>query len=401
MAQAPSPPRTLETPPAPDRTSLPPAPYRKEGTAPLEFRGPGRDAPEPMVDEVVVGWFGPGDPGHPQFGDLWRGAELGLESANREGGYQGRPFRLVAGWSDSPWSAGVVEVTKMAFRSGAWAVIGGMDGTTTHLAEQVALKVGFSLLTPGSTDGTANLANVPWMLSLLPSDERSSPVLASAVAATTGEEAFGIVAATDHDSHAALVALRRALAERRLTPATLVAFDPRVDEPSRVASRLLEARPRVVVVLAPSVPAGRLVAALRRAGFEGKVLGGATLARRAFVRAAAGAAEGVVVPRLWTESPAWDRFASTYEARWGEPPDDAAGESYDAVRLVAAAVRRAGLNRVRIADALRELAPWPGVAGAVRWDALGRNQREVGLAAWEGGRLRPTDAALTPSSGAQ
>ncbi len=34
------------------------------------------ETPEPEVDEVVLGWFGPGDPDHPTGGDFWRGALL-------------------------------------------------------------------------------------------------------------------------------------------------------------------------------------------------------------------------------------------------------------------------------------------------------------------------------------
>ena len=66
---------------------------------------------------------------------------------------------------------------------------------------------------------------------------------------------------------------------------------------------------------------------------------------------------------------------------------------YDAVRLVAEATRRAGLNRPRIRDAVRDIAPWRGVAGIVRWDTLGRNERPVGLATWRGGRLQPLPAS--------
>jgi ABC-type branched-subunit amino acid transport system substrate-binding protein len=78
-----------------------------------------------------------------------------------------------------------------------------------------------------------------------------------------------------------------------------------------------------------------------------------------------------------------------YENRWGEPPDHAAAQSYDAVRLVTEAVRQVGLNRARIRDAVGDIAPWRGAAGLVRWDALGRNERAVGLATWKKGRLQP------------
>jgi ABC-type branched-subunit amino acid transport system substrate-binding protein len=129
------------------------------------------------------------------------------------------------------------------------------------------------------------------------------------------------------------------------------------------------------------------VAAVREAGYRGAILGGAPAARAAFRRAAGPAADGVLAPVAAETGPAWDTFARAYEARWSEAPDDAATHAYDAVRMATAAVRRAGLNRARIRDAVRALAPWPGASGTVSWNALGRNERATALGAWRGGRL--------------
>ncbi len=99
---------------------------------------------------------------------MWNAACLAVEQANRAGGYNGLPFRLVAGWSDNPWGSGVTEVARMAYVHKVWAIIGGIDGPSTHLAEQVVAKARLTLLSSASTDKTVNLANVPWMFSCLP-----------------------------------------------------------------------------------------------------------------------------------------------------------------------------------------------------------------------------------------
>jgi branched-chain amino acid transport system substrate-binding protein len=350
---------------------------------PLDFRGPGRETPEPEVSEVVLGWFGPGDPDHPDYGDFWRGAQLAVEQENAAGGYEGKPFRLAAAWSESPWKAGILDVSRLVNDQHAWAVIGGVDGTTTHLAVQLALKSFFTLLSPGSTDATADHANVPWLFSLPPSYERLAPVIADGVASAAAGGRFAIVAGTDHDSHASLVAVRRALAASRLTPASLVELPQTGIDVQAVVGRLLEVRPGAVLVLAPSTMAGTLVSALRSRGFAGTVLGGATLGGAAFARTAGSAAEGVLAPS-WVDTarPQWAAFTQAYAARWHVEPDSAAAEGYDAVRLVAAAIRKAGLNRPRIRDAMRALAPWAGAAGTVAWDALGRNQPTAALGRW-------------------
>jgi branched-chain amino acid transport system substrate-binding protein len=363
-------------------------PFKPDSREPLDFRGPGREEPEPEVDEVVLGWFGPGDPDHPDFGDLWRGATLALEAENAAGGYRGMPFRLLPAWSESPWKAGIADLTRLVYDRRAWAVIGGVDGTTTHLAVQIALKSHFLLLSPGSTDASADHANVPWLFSLPPSDERIAPVLADAVAGAAATGPFVVVASTDHDSHAALVALHRALGERRLAPAALVEVAPLETDLPALAGGLLRGGPRAIVVLAPSSQAGRVTVALRGAGFRGTIVGGAPAGRTAFRRAAGAAAEGVIAPLLVEPGPAWEAFVKAYATRWGEPPDEAAAHGHDAVRLIAAAVRRAGLNRALIGDAMRSLTPWTGASGPVTWTALGRNERAVALGSWVDGRLR-------------
>jgi branched-chain amino acid transport system substrate-binding protein len=365
-------------------------PYKSPPRDPLDFRGPGREDPEPDVPEVVLGWFGPGDPDHPEFGGFWRGASLALEEENAVGGYRGKPFRLVPAWSESPWKAGIADVARLVQERGAWAVIGGVDGTTTHLAVQIALKNHFLLLSPGSTDASADHANVPWLFSLPPSDERIAPALADAIGLNAAGGPVAIVASTDHDSHAMLVALRRALGERRLTPATLVEMAPLEEDLPAIAGRLQHDGPRVVVVLAPSTLAGRLVSAIRASGYRGVIVGGAPAARSAFGRAAGVAAEGVIAPLQAEPGLPWEAFALSYGKRWGEAPDDAAAHGYDAVRLVAAAVRHAGLNRARIRDAVRALAPWQGASGPVDWNPLGRNARLARVGVWRGGRFSPS-----------
>jgi branched-chain amino acid transport system substrate-binding protein len=200
---------------------------------------------------------------------------------------------------------------------------------------------------------------------------------------------FAVAAAVDHDSHAALVAVRRETARLRLTPAIELEFPP--DEPglATLAARVLAPAPRAVLVLAPAQAGGRLMAAIRTGGFRGALLGGATAARSAFRRAAGQAVEGVMAPLLIEPGAGWQAFSDVYEARWQEPPDAAAACGYDAVRLVAAAVRRAGLNRARLRDAVRELSPWPGVSGLVTWNPLGRNVRKPALGVWRDGHLQP------------
>jgi ABC-type branched-subunit amino acid transport system substrate-binding protein len=96
----------------------------------------------------------------------------------------------------------------------------------------------------------------------------------------------------------------------------------------------------------------------------------------------------VFFPQLFDpEAPEAVAFSRAYAKRWGGPPDYLAAHAYDAVRLVADAVRRAGPNRALIRDALVSLAPWDGATGRVSWDPTGRAVRLPALGTWsKGGR---------------
>ncbi|MGO8753381.1 MAG: ABC transporter substrate-binding protein [Thermoguttaceae bacterium] len=351
--------------------------YREHATP---YAGPGREAPEPAgVREVLLGYFGPNDPQHAEGGDAWCAAQMAVEEANRDGGYRGKSFRLVPGWSDNPWKAGVVHVTRMAYTDNVWAILGGIDGPSTHLAEQVVAKACLPLVSPGNTDRTANLANVAWMFSCLPSDHVQAPVLADAMVGRIGHGPFEVLTDEEHDSRCLLAQLRRAFAERRISPRHQYVCRLATDDPAGAVSRVVDAKPAAVVVLAGAQGSARLLRQLRTNGFSGPIFGGPAMGRRRFLEEARDAAEGVLFPLLYDRKAIPGPFADAFEKRFHHEPDFTAAAAYDSVQLTVAAVRKAGLNRARIGDALHAISPWKGACGTIQWDSLGSNIRPIHL----------------------
>lgn len=355
--------------------------------------GTAAPAPGAAPGEIRLGWFGPFDPEDPDAGMFWNGATLAVEEINGEGGVAGRPLRLVPGWSENPWAGGVNRVARMVYDDGVVAVIGSIDGTATHLAEQVAAKALVAVVSPGSTDPTVNLAGVPWMYTILPGDDVQARLVASYIAAEPGRRPIALVSATDHDARAAAAAFRTAFRAAGL--AFDAAFECAADAAGAdaVSGMVVAAAPRTVVVLASAAASGRLAAGLRAAGFDGVIAGGSNLGRQRFLGLAAGAAEGAIVPLVHDPAaPRWRAFARAYAARFGMEPDFTAGAAYDAVRLTAVAATRAGFERGRLLEAVRTAAPGDGVTGVITFDRLGRNGRAAQLGMVRGSRLE----ALAP-----
>ena len=366
-----------------------------------DYAGPGRELPEPAdVDEVLLGYFGPDDPDDPEGGDMWCAAQLAVEEANRRGGYRGKKFRLVAGWSKDGWGTGVVQVTRMVYYDKVWAIVGGIDGASTHLAEQVVAKARLPLLSPGSTDKTVNLINMPWMFSCLPADPSQAAVLSEAIEANVGESGFLTVSAADHDSHRLLVELKKRLTRRGMNPRYHFEYAAERSDLDRLTKEVALANVDAVVLIAGVEDSTRLVVALRGQGFQGTIFGGPAMGRRHFAEQAASAAGRVVFPLLYYGDDASKTFEKAFRDRYQRTPDYAAAYTYDTVRLLIDAVGQAGLNRARIRDAIREISPWPGVTGTVTWSPTGSNTREVRLGTISNGRVVPLPTTVSSAGSA-
>ena len=69
---------------AQDSAAVDPAPYFDARSRTPEYVGPidsGAAADE--LSEIRIGYFGPADPQHPLYGNLWRAAQRAIDDANR------------------------------------------------------------------------------------------------------------------------------------------------------------------------------------------------------------------------------------------------------------------------------------------------------------------------------
>lgn len=314
-------------------------PYLDKRSTPLKYDGPGRERGEKRGVEVVrIGFFGPSEAAHPKAGSIWMGAMLALEDANRAGGYHGKPFELVERWSDDVWRSGASAVVRLAYTDEVWAILGGIDGATTHLAEQVVTKALLPLVDPVSTDQTVNHANVPWMFSCAPGD----PAIAAYLAGQLPEGDFTVVAGTDHDSRNLAKEFLKAAALKHRLPSQRHDIGP---GPLQLPA--LEGA--ACVILAPPTETAAVMAAAP-AGM--RLLAGPAARSRGF-----SSERHVVTPRLHTADNA--RIQRLVN-RFGRPADDFSLLAYDAAQFVVEAIREAGLNRALIRD---RLAPHFGPRG--------------------------------------
>jgi len=374
-------------PPEPGRTSAP-APFYDGRNRPLDYAGPERESETPAgLREVRIGYFGPSDPADPEGNEPWQAAQLAIDEANVSGGCHGKPFRLVPAWSSTPWTAGAARLAQVVYDDQVWAIVGGIDGPTTHLAEQIVVKARLPLLNPFSSDQTVNQAGVPWVFSCLPGDDLIAPILADDISTRIGDKPFVIVSADGHDARLFSEALSKSLSRLHLSPRLQLEYKSQTADPAELAARIVSPETAAVVLAAGATQSAKLVKGLRAAGYRGLVFGGPWMGRRQFAHEAGAAGEGCLFPLLFAGGKQSDDFVAAFSRRCGGPPDYASAHTYDAVRQVVAALRKAGLNRARTYDALRSLSPWEGVSGVTVWEEHGAATQDLGIGTIAQGRV--------------
>jgi branched-chain amino acid transport system substrate-binding protein len=83
----------------------------------------------------------------------------------------------------------------------------------------------------------------------------------------------------------------------------------------------------------------------------------------------------------------WEEFQRNYHNKFSESPDAYASYAYDGINLLIAAIEKAGPNRERIAEALRQLRldSYEGASGHLFFDANLNNVATLELARVQGG----------------
>jgi branched-chain amino acid transport system substrate-binding protein len=347
----------------------------------LDYAGPEGDEGEVRdIKEVNIGWFGPYDATNHLAADMWWSASFAIQEANAQGGLRGLPFRLIPRWAVDPWGTGVSQLTRMIYDEHPMAVLGSVDSPSTHLAEQVVAKAQLPLVSPMTTDKSVTLAGVSWMFACAPTDDAIARVLVEEILAAlkSPTNKVAMLAATDHESRMTAREVVREFS-RREHP-----LDFRFDVPpgalthQRQLAVLEQMQPAAVIIVAGTDDAATLVSAVREKCPASALFGTQSMGRSRFVELAGQSAAGVRFPLLFVPNPADPvsaRFIDRFKTEHRREPDYTAALTYDATRLLLEAIRRGGLNRARIRQAIPQLSPWTGIAGPIRWDGTGQNTR--------------------------
>ena len=175
--------------------------------------------------------------------------------------------------------------------------------------------------------------------------------------------------------------------ERGLAIADRQSYDPNSIADERALLQILTAwrdlKLDAIFVAGEPRQAAAIVRAARERAFDVPMLGGDALGNASFLNLGGSAVEGTVVAAVFhpdDDREVVHRFSEAFRQRYGTSPDSWSALAYDAVHLLAQAMRQAeSVDPARIAEALRATVDWAGVTGPVPFTDEGELlQRSIG-----------------------
>jgi branched-chain amino acid transport system substrate-binding protein len=319
-----------------------------------------------------------------------RGFDLAVADINAEGGVHGRPLELLYRDDSTSPEVGLAALRDLVDREHVQLVLGAVSSSVTLQLAPYCERRRVLLLSPSASAPQLTTAG-EYVFRTYPSDVFEGASMAD-FARDLGLDRVAILA-VDSDYGASLAAV---FAERfRSAGGSVVALltFPEGDTAAigDAVTALAGLSPRGVYVPAYAGDLATVLNLLRPAKSHPIVLGTSSVTAD-LVRLAGPAADNLVFPLPSFDADADDpgvrAFAAAYKARFSEPPDVYAAYAYDAVRVLAAAMERAGSFEVDdVRDALLGIDHYEGVTGHMAFDRNGDVVQYPRLYVARGGRF--------------
>lgn len=359
-------------------------PYATLDRESVAYRGPVRSAQEAANSPVVIGMILPLSGAQQAEGTaLLAAAQLAVEQENAAGGLPGGKLKLVVRDESGPWGQASMEILKLYDQDHAVAILTSANGTSAHLAEQIANKISIPILTLASDPSTTQ-ANVPWLFRLGPSDTDQAQAFCQRIYRDLGLKQVLLILKMDHDG-------RIGAAEFEKVARTFQAGSPQRFEwtgatwNSESLQETLRANPPDAIVVWSDVFTADAVTPVLQAELPRTPV---FLCRKATELDALGKgpAERFSIDSVTGQDAVLSKFQQAYLARTEVSPGAAAYQIARGIHAVAEGLRANGANRVLLRDYLaKERGPRDrDTTTSARFDAAGNDLQPFAVV-----KLRP------------
>jgi branched-chain amino acid transport system substrate-binding protein len=348
----------------------------------------------PGTEGIQVGFFGALTGPTATFAQSGRnGVTLAVEELNGAGGVLGgKRIELLVEDDRGEASEAASVVSKLITRDHVVALIGEQASSRTIAAAPIAQSYGVPMISPTSTNVDVTKKG-DYIFRACFTDSYQGGVLASFARRDLEAKSAAILVDARSDYSVGLAQAFRESFERE---GGKIAGELKYTEgDSDFRAQLTAIRalaPDVLLVPGYYTDAGLIARQARALGMTAVLLGADGWDSPKLAEIGGEAIEGAYFSNHYSvddPSPAVRTFAAAYRRRFGADPDSIAALSYDATKLLADAIKRAGSTEgKRIRDALADTKGFAGVSGTIDMDADRNPIKPAVILKVERGRFR-------------
>jgi branched-chain amino acid transport system substrate-binding protein len=348
----------------------------------------------PGAEGVQIGFFGALTGPTATFAQSGRnGVTLAVEEINATGGVLGgKRIELLVEDDRGEASEAASAVSKLITRDHVIALIGEQASSRSIAAAPIAQSYGVPMISPTSTNVEVTKKG-DYIFRACFTDPYQGAVIASFARKNLGAKTAALLVDVRNDYSVGLAqAFRESFVE---AGGSVVAEQKYSEGDSDFSAQLTAIRPLdpdVLVIPGYYTDAGLIARQAKALAMRAVLLGGDGWDSPKLVEIGGDAVEGTYFSNHYSvddPSPAVRQFVAAYRKRFGADPDSIAALSYDAAKLLADAIRRAGSTEgKRIRDALADTKDFSGVSGKITMDADRNPIKPAFLLKVEKGRFR-------------
>ena len=332
------------------------------------------------ADPIKVGVIDPMTGGGSFFGDmLVKGIRLAMEEINSAGGLLGRKIEIIVEDDRSLPTEGVSAAQKLINRDSVVAILGTFNSAVSLAVADLSrrYKVPQIITSAIAPDITGkNTPGQPWVFRAHGQAKDSSEALADYFFNVAKFKRLAIIY-ENTDAGKSRQEMVAAMAKERSVPvvATEVYNHGDTDFYAQL-TKIKNANPDGIFISGIVMEGSQILKQAKELGIKGQFVGSSGFNSDKLIELAGPAAEGFVTIGSFeptSKKPIRAKFTEKFKAKYGTLPDNYAAQGYDAMNVLADAIKRANsVDREKIRDALAKTKNLPMVeAGTVTFDEMG------------------------------
>lgn len=356
------------------------------------------------ADQTVrIGWIGPLSGSLGVAGNsAKKGVELAVEEINAAGGIRGKKVEIL--YMDTQGFPDLAKKSTewLAYQKGLIGILGDLTSSGIEASMHVSARHKIPMITYYGSAIEPTQYNNPWFFTVSLRTQDLYKGLANYAARKRNLKKFATMVLDN-----AYGATNKAGFEKgvELAESASIILEAGYDIANKdfreEISKIKAIKPEGIVLIGLSRDSALIAKQLREAMIDIPILGSVPQSSRDFYEIAGKSAEGVILANYFHEGAYNWENSKTFISLWNQkhyskPPDVYSANAYDAVRMIAAAVKDMGADKHGVMGWLKNT-EWKGASGLIRTRPGGMEKTFV-LQKWQKGELVLADTGIVELS---